>query len=808
MAEGLVIPISTPGGEESAAVLDRIADKLEEVGGAAGASATKMGTSANASSAAIGRIATATESTKTAVERLEESGNRGLHALSEKASELAGSMGGAAGKIADVGLKSLAAFGGIGLQATAAVGAVLMLYNAYQQFEARQAAITSGAAALASVNGQLGGSYESVAAAARTDGTAEERVNAIRAAGLAVLQQQLSLMQQGFNRTQSDALTQSIERLMQAQQGLGGAASLATREMIQHAIVSGNAEEQVRLLGASFVHSTDAALEHANVQRLATIAEARAAEATLEHRTQLQRAAEAQVAAARAEVARTASTQRAGSESERYTTATLALAAAQSDLERITHQVGTATASNTRLQADATVAQRELTAANAEAARIAETTVLKQQANEAKSRASQARTGGGSAPSAQELRAQAEALRLAREANDNAGRTITLEEQMASSALRLAFATREVAFADASRHDHARRLTAALQAQTEVINAQHAAQVARDEAYRAGQAAVTTLIEAESDLNDAAEASLRTGAAQLRQADARSLSMRRVREDAVAANAAAMGGGETSAESAGISTGESARAAMATEETSATRELARATQDLAQARREENDASISTEERTTHVTEALARQTTALQRQRAAQSASNAEVQRIRTDRMDFLTNSTKGLADGMVQAGLAAAFAGESVGAALQKQLAASLQALAIEAAQKALFATATGLFQLATGNPAAASSFASAATFAAVAVTAGAIGAAVAPAAAPTAPASAAPSGERAGNVTPRGAGSSEGGTVINVNFGGSTIVGGGGARGAAREIANVLNDGARIGGVRLSPGLMGAR
>ena len=96
MAEGLVIPISTPGGEESAAVLDRIADKLEEVGGAAGASATKMGTSANASSAAIGRIATATESTKTAVERLEESGNRGLHALSEKASELAGSMGGAA----------------------------------------------------------------------------------------------------------------------------------------------------------------------------------------------------------------------------------------------------------------------------------------------------------------------------------------------------------------------------------------------------------------------------------------------------------------------------------------------------------------------------------------------------------------------------------------------------------------------------------------------------------------------------------------------------------------------------------------
>jgi hypothetical protein len=259
-------------------------------------------------------------------------------------------------------------------------------------------------------------------------------------------------------------------------------------------------------------------------------------------------------------------------------------------------------------------------------------------------------------------------------------------------------------------------------------------------------------------------------------ADTRSLSMRRAREDAEAASAAAMGGGETAAERAGISTGESARAAMATEEANAARELARATQDLAQARREENDASISTEERTTHVTEALARQTTALQRQRAAQAASNAEVQRIKTDRMDFLTNSTKGLADGLVQAGLAAAFAGESVGAALQKQLAASLQALAVEAAQKALFATATGLFQLATGNPAAAASFASAATFAAVAVTAGAIGAAVAPAAAPTTPGAAQGAG-RAGDVTPSGAGGMGGGAgagpIVNNYY--APIVGG---------------------------------
>ena len=807
MAEGLVIPISTPGGEESAAVLDRIADKLEEVGGAAGASATKMGTSATASSAAIGRIADATEKTKTAVERLEESGNRGLHALSEKASELAGSMGGAAGKIADVGLKSLAAFGGIGLQATAAVGAVLMLYNAYQQYETQQRAVSSGAAELARVNAQLGGSYDAVRVAAAQDGTAEERVRAIRAAGLAVLQQRIALDQQGFNRTQSDAFVESIDMLRGAYAALGNDAKDGTVEMVQHAIQSGNAAEQQRLLGLSFEHSTDAAVEHANQTRALTIVSARAAALQLEQRQGLQRAADATVAAARERVSLARATHHMNERDGESARASAALSTALAAQARITTQVGQATASNTRMQQAAAVATRELAAASEAAAAATEAAETKQ-VQLAKQQSLNRPRGGGSGPSPQDLRAQAEALRLAREANDNAGRTLTLEEQMASSALRLAFATREVAFAEASRHDHTRRLTAALQAQTEVLNAQHAAQVARDEAYRAGQAAVTALLAAESDLNAAAEASLRTGAAQLRQLDTRSLSMRRAREDAEAANAAAMGGGATSAESAGISTGESARAAMATEEANAARELARATQDLAQARREENDASISTEERTTHVTEALARQTTALQRQRAAQAASNAEVQKIRTDRMDFLTNSTKGLADGMVQAGLAAAFAGESVGAALQKQLAASLQALAVEAAQKALFATATGLFQLATGNPAAGASFASAATFAAVAVTAGAIGAAVAPAAAPTAPASAAPSGERAGDVTPRGGASSEGGTVINVNFGGSTIVGGGGARGAAREIANVLNDGARLGGVRLSPGLMGAR
>jgi hypothetical protein len=746
MAEGLVIPISTPGGEESAAVLDRIADKLEEVGGAAGASATKMGTSANASSAAIGRIATATESTKTAVERLEESGNRGLHALSEKASELAGSMGGAAGKIADVGLKSLAAFGGIGLQATAAVGAVLMLYNAYQQYEAQQRAVTAASEELAAAQTRLGGTYSSLTEAANADGTAEQRVAAIRAASAAIVQEQVATLGRGYTQQETEQITQLSHAIADATRERLG----MTAAQVQSVIETGTEAQQQLVLGGAIEHSTNAQVEHANVMVRATRARQHALEVQLEelrariHGTQGNRSAIGAL-----EDLRAATTQQSAAQRE-LATATAATAAAESRAADVTRE-------------QEGVRIRALAASDATAAALLAAAAV--------------RTGGGSSgPSAQELRAQVEALRMARVANDNAVLSASVERQTAQAREHLTFTTRELALAEASRHDHTRRVTVALQAQSQAQAEYNRSLGAEVAAARARVTAEDALIESQTALRDAAEASLRTGAAQLRQADARSLSMRRAREDAVAANAAAMGGGESAAESAGISTGESARAAMVAAESDATRDLARATQDLAQARREENDASISTEERTTHVTEALARQTTALQRQRAAQAASNAEVQRIKTDRMDFLTNSTKGLADGLVQAGLAAAFAGESVGAALQKQLAASLQALAIEAAQKALFATATGLFQFATGNPAAASSFASAATFAAVAVTAGAIGAAVAPAAAPTTP-GAAPGAGRAGDVTPSGAGGMGGGAgagpIVNNYY--APIVGG---------------------------------
>jgi hypothetical protein len=776
MAEGLVIPISTPGGEESAAILDRIADKLEEVGGAADKSATKMSASSTSSSDAIGRIASATEGTKTAVERLGESGNRGLHALSEKASELAGSMGGAAGKIADVGIKSLAAFGGIGLHATAAVGAVLMLYNAYQQYEAQQRAVSAGAATLAAVNTQLGGSYDSVRLAAAQDGTAEERVNAIRAAGLAILQQRIALDQQGFSRAQSDVFVESLDRLSAAYAGLGAAAPVATREMVQHAIQSGNAAEQQRILELTFVHSTDATIEHANQTRALTIVSARASEASLAQRTATLRAAEAAVVAARANVAAVASAGRLAYEDGSVTAAAQQLAAAQGALATITRQVGSATASNTRLQQDATTAALDLAAANAQVQRVAEEAILKQQANEAKSRGAQARhtSGGASVPSPEDLASQAEGLRMARVANDNAMQGSSIEQRVAQAREHLAITTTALAEAEASRHHHTRRVTSALQEQTQAQEAYRTAIDAEIAEHRAIVAAVDASsaarraeVDAQRDAQYAAEASLVTGAAQLRQADARSLAMRRASEDAVAANAA---------ENALSPSGVSPRAALLAAEETATRELARATLDLADARREEDDASVPSEERTARMTAALSAQTGALQRQRAAQRAVTAEVDKIKTDRVDALTGAAKGLSDGLVSAGVAALIAGENVGVALQKQLAASLQALAIESAQKALFALATGFFYLATYNPAAVPAFTSAAIFGAVAVGAGLASAAIAPSAAPAA-AGGGGANERASGVSPGGAGGMGGGSsagpIVNNYY--APIVGG---------------------------------
>lgn len=148
------------------------------------------------------------------------------------------------------------------------------------------------------------------------------------------------------------------------------------------------------------------------------------------------------------------------------------------------------------------------------------------------------------------------------------------------------------------------------------------------------------------------------------------------------------------------------------------------------------------------------------------------------------------------------------SLSDALQGVAADSLKAISQQAYGKGAYFAAEALGMLAIGNlPGAGLAAASSAAFFAAGAVTGAAGAAVAPSV-PSAGA-ASGGGQRAADVSPqRRDNGSGGGTVINVNFGGSTIIGAGGSRAAAREIANVLNDGARQGGVTLSPRVMGMR
>ena len=143
-----------------------------------------------------------------------------------------------------------------------------------------------------------------------------------------------------------------------------------------------------------------------------------------------------------------------------------------------------------------------------------------------------------------------------------------------------------------------------------------------------------------------------------------------------------------------------------------------------------------------------------------------------------------------------------ESIGDALQGMVADALAAVAKRASVSAAEELVASIASLAVGDFRGAGLHGAAAVgYTAVAALAGAASTAVAPSA-PAAGASArAP--ERA--ATPSAGGKSAGeGQVVNVYFGGP-VIGPGGSRQAARDIAAILNDGARQGGVRLTPNLL---
>lgn len=148
-----------------------------------------------------------------------------------------------------------------------------------------------------------------------------------------------------------------------------------------------------------------------------------------------------------------------------------------------------------------------------------------------------------------------------------------------------------------------------------------------------------------------------------------------------------------------------------------------------------------------------------------------------------------------------------ESVGAALQGMLSDTLISVGKEAIVQGGIETAKGIAALAgvVTAPLAPGHFAAAGAFFAVGAAAGVAGAALAPSAGAATGAGASNGGAR-GALSDRPAKQESSGTVINVTFGGA-VIGNGGARQAAREIANVLNEGNRQGGVTLAPGLLRA-
>jgi len=148
-----------------------------------------------------------------------------------------------------------------------------------------------------------------------------------------------------------------------------------------------------------------------------------------------------------------------------------------------------------------------------------------------------------------------------------------------------------------------------------------------------------------------------------------------------------------------------------------------------------------------------------------------------------------------------------ESVGEALQGMLSDTLASLAQQAIVKGAMETAEGIAALAgvVTAPLAPGHFAAAGAYFGVAALAGIGAAATAPSSASAAPAAPAPERESAARVSgSKGSASGDGATVYNVNFGGP-MYGTGGVRQAARQMVGAINRGGIQGGIQILPGAL---
>lgn len=687
--------------------------------------------------------------TSTAVERAKDVATEALNALREKGAEFVRAQGDTIaqglGGIAEVGLKALGAAGPWGAGAAATVGAVGLLVTTMNSYQAELDRVTAASDAVATANVALGSSYASVAEAVRGTTSAEAARIAVAQQIQAVTSAQIAIVQQGRTVSEAREQVRAVQELSNASRIGATATNQFTEAMIQHAVTAGNMAEQQLVLGTAVERSTNADIEQQNELRRTTAAMALRTRQAMENAEANYRVVRANIDGNRSmveQIRAEGSALRVLTEARERNT-TAQIVATQTD--------NAAALAIIRLN-EQLAAGAQLTAEGAS-----------RKAKTAEQRAAAIAHAGD----ALALRTAIEALRVAVAENATAGETLDLSERQRLAALALAAATREVALADAALHRGGQTL-AERQALTTALNAQTAAQ-------RAAQA---TTAEETTAIRDKT-AALREQFLVMRMAPRWGLSERAANDQ----GAAGVGRLNEPADITAANDNEQARGVMV------------AQAEMADMLREKERERLSDSLEQHQSYTGRLRELYAHQQDYAGAAA-------------DFTSKAFSAMGSAIGDHILAVVSGRETLATALQGMLADTLSAIAKEAAIKGGLYFAEGLGRLALWDGVGAlQSFGASAAFFGVAGLAGAASAAVAPAPATAAPSTAGgQSGANgAGSLSPGRNDSRGEGVVINVNFGGA-VYGASGARGAAREIVNLLNEQATQSGVQFSPRLMG--
>jgi hypothetical protein len=790
--ETVPIQVTVPGADPAADALLRVGAAAGKLGDSVGAAKPKV----EGADASLRKIAESSKASEKLLGELSKTGNAAFQSLTEKAGQFAKATGDSVtkglGDLAEVGVKSLAAFGPWGIAATAAIGLIGIMVTATQTHEKAQRDAAAQSAELASVNERLGGTYASVRGAIDATKSAEENINAVRAAGLAILQQQLTLLGQGYSTNSTTALTAAFEQLHAAQVRAYGSAGALTVAQLQQIAATGNAEQQLRVFGVAMAHSADATRERVNQEILAAQALAHTAESERDRTAAAERAAVAALATARAQARanagaldaeagniRVARALDATTAAHRAATAasaaaTAARAAADRQTEELTRRTASLSDAEKRLADErqrGTQAIKDETAAGYDQLNMldslgeADKALADRRQRDAEKVRRMAQTGSTAA----EIRASIEALRAARAANDNVGREVGAPERQAQALAALTFAQNEVRIAQERVTRATRAASAAVTENMLTVSRGHPAHQASVAQRAALTAALQAQTAAQEHLNAVGEAEAAAARTRAQAVEAETAALERNNRAKAEAALLADNGGMTARE-----------------------RDAQAESNLAGKGAEQSRLNRLAEERAASLR---------IRTFFSEQAAAAIDLRRTVEDAYGGMTAAAGAHFSALV-------LGQETAGAAASAFVHDSTEALAKIAAQQSVFEFGKGLASLFLNPAEATAHFGASVVFGLVAAGSGAVAQAtsVAPpaAAAGGLPASSEP--RRASPVSASDRASGEGGTVINVSFGGP-VIGAGGARQVGRYLAEQLNAAHRQGGVTLAPGLLRA-